>query len=546
MNTEALLSNVPLLVVSVSAVAAGLILLLNRPGLSARRRNVRDLVGVVAALGKFALVLTMLPPVLAGGVVESAPLYIAKDIAFYFRVDAFGLLFALLSSSLWVIVSVYSLGYMRSLRYGHEAGFYAAFALSLSAAAGIAMAGNLLTFFVFFEILTIATYPLIVHRRNKEAVYGGREYMVYLLIAGQLLLIAVAWTHFLAPGVGFTPGGFLAETGASTLALQVLFVLFILGVGVKAAIIPLHGWLPTAMVAPTPVSALLHAVAVVKAGAFGVVRVTGFVFGPELLWALGAGLILACFAAVTIIFASLKALSENHLKRRIAYSTVSQLSYIVLGAALASPAALVGAMFHIVAHGYMKITLFMCAGAIYATAHKEYVSQLDGIGRKMPYTMGAFAVAALAITGMPFFAGFVSKWNLGVGAVEAGLPIFIAVLIGSAVLNVGYFFPVVFQAYFGRCLEPETHAVAAAAEPAVPAAATAHHNHPGGHAGQEGHEDQGEARPLMLYPLLVTAAAAFLFGVVPNFGMHFLELAEIAAREVTQGGLWSVGGGVSR
>lgn len=538
MNTETFLTSVPLLVVSISAVAAGLILLLNRAGLSERRRNVRDAISVVAALGKFALVLAMLPPVLAGGVVETVPLYIAKDIAFYFRVDAFGLLFALLSSSLWIAVSIYSIGYMRSQKYGHEAGFHAAFALSLSAATGIAMSGNLLTFFVFFEILTVATYPLIIHRRNKEAVHGGREYMIYLLIAGQLLLIAIAWTHFLAPGVGFTPGGFLAETGASTLALQVLFVLFILGVGVKAAIIPLHGWLPTAMVAPTPVSALLHAVAVVKAGAFGVVRVTGFVFGPELLWVLGIGLILACFAAVTIIFASLKALSEEHLKRRIAYSTVSQLSYIVLGAALASPAAVLGAMFHIVAHGYMKITLFMCAGAIYATAHKEYVHQLGGIGRRMPYTMGAFAVAALAITGMPLFAGFVSKWNLGVGSVEAGLPIFIAILVGSAVLNVGYFFPIVYRAYFGRRPEPEKHA--AGAETAAGATAE-----PTDHVDVH-HDDHGEARPMMLYPLLVTAAIAFLLGVIPNFGMHFFELAEIAAREVTQGGPWSAGGGVSR
>jgi multicomponent Na+:H+ antiporter subunit D len=538
MNTETFLTNVPLLVVSISAVAAGLILLLNRPGLSDRRRNVRDLVSVVAAFGKFALVLTMLPPVLAGGVVESAPLYIAKDIAFYFRVDAFGLLFALLSSSLWIAASIYAIGYMRSQKYGHEAGFYASFALSLSAATGIAMSGNLLTFFVFFEILTIATYPLIIHRRNKEAISGGREYMIYLLVAGQLLLIAIAWTHFLAPGVGFTPGGFLAETGASTLALQVLFVLFILGVGAKAAIIPLHGWLPTAMVAPTPVSALLHAVAVVKAGVFGVVRVTGFVFGPELLWALGIGLILACFAAATIIFASLKALSEDHLKRRIAYSTVSQLSYIVLGAALATPAALAGAMFHIVAHGFMKITLFFVAGAVYATAHKEYVSQLDGIGRKMPYTMGAFSVAALAITGMPLMAGFVSKWNLGIGAIEAGLPIFIAILVGSAVLNVGYFFPIVYRAYFGRRPEPEKHA--AGAETATGAAAESV-----GHADAH-HDDHGEAKPMMLYPLLVTAAIAFLLGVVPNFGVHFFELATIAADQVTGGGLWSVGGGISR
>jgi multicomponent Na+:H+ antiporter subunit D len=517
---ELVLSNVPLWAVLVSLVAAGLILLLDK------QPNIREAVTMVAAVIKFTLVLSMLPTVLAGGVVEATPLYIAKDIALQFRVDAFGLLFALLASGLWIVTSVYSIGYMRSLNYGHETGYFASFAVCLSAAMGIAMSGNLLTFFIFYEILTIATYPLVIHRRNSEAVIGGREYMVYLLVAGQVLLIAVAWAHYLAPGVGFTPGGFLADTGASLLALQILFVLFIIGVGVKAAIIPLHGWLPTAMVAPTPVSALLHAVAVVKAGAFAVVRVTGFVFGPELMAELQVGTILAWFAAVTIIFASLRALSEDHLKRRLAYSTVSQLSYVVLGAALATPAAILGAMFHIVAHAFMKITLFFCAGAIYATSHKEYISQLDGLGRKMPFTFGAFTVASLAITGMPLMIGFISKWNLGVGAVEAGQPVFIAVLVGSAILNTAYFFPIVYRAYFGKPQEEAAHA--------GPQAAHDHHGH---------YADHGEARPAMLYPLLITATMAFLLGILPNLGLHFWDLANMAVDEVVKGGLWLAGRG---
>jgi multicomponent Na+:H+ antiporter subunit D len=297
-------------------------------------------------------------------------------------------------------------------------------------------------------------------------------------------------------------------------------------VGVKAAIIPLHGWLPTAMVAPTPVSALLHAVAVVKAGAFAVVRVTGFVFGPELMAELQVGTILAWFAAVTIIFASLRALSEDHLKRRLAYSTVSQLSYVVLGAALATPAAILGAMFHIVAHAFMKITLFFCAGAIYATSHKEYISQLDGLGRKMPFTFGAFTVASLAITGMPLMIGFISKWNLGVGAVEAGQPVFIAVLVGSAILNTAYFFPIVYRAYFGKPQEEAAHAGQQAA-----------HDHHGHYA------DHGEARPAMLYPLLITATMAFLLGILPNLGLHFWDLANMAVDEVVKGGLWLAGRG---
>ncbi|MBE0467523.1 MAG: monovalent cation/H+ antiporter subunit D family protein, partial [Candidatus Desulforudis sp.] len=314
---------------------------------------------------------------------------------------------------------------------------------------------------------------------------------------------------------------------------------FILGVGVKAAIIPLHGWLPTAMVAPTPVSALLHAVAVVKAGAFAVIRVTGFVFGPELMQDIGVGTILAWFAAVTIIFASLRALSEDHIKRRLAYSTVSQLSYVVLGAALATPAAILGAMFHIVAHAYMKITLFFCAGAIYATSHKEYVSQLDGLGRKMPLTFAAFTIGSIAITGMPLMVGFISKWNLGVGAVQAGQPVFIAVLIGSALLNTAYFFPIVYRAYFGRPREetaPAEHGAAHAGPGAAHAEHAAAHDH---------HADHGEARGAMLYPLLITAVIAFTLGVVPNLGLHFWDLANMATNAVVNGGgLWLAGGGM--
>ncbi len=512
---DVFLANIPLWAVLISLLAAGMILFLDK------HPNLRESVTMAAAFIKFGLILSMLPTILGGGVVETAPLYIAKDIALQLRVDAFGLLFALLASGLWVVTSVYSIGYMRSFDYGHETGYFASFAVCLSAALGIAMSGNLLTFFIFYEILTIATYPLVIHRRNSEAVIGGREYMVYLLVAGQILLIAVAWAHYLAPGAAFTAGGFLAESGASVAALQGLFLLFIIGVGVKAAIIPLHGWLPTAMVAPTPVSALLHAVAVVKAGAFAVVRVTGFVFGPELMVDLGVGAILAVFAAVTIVFASMRALSEDHLKRRLAYSTVSQLSYVVLGAALATPAAILGAMFHIVAHAFMKITLFFCAGAIYATSHKDYISQMDGLGRKMPFTFGAFTVASLAITGMPLLVGFISKWNLGVGSLEAGQPFYIAVLVASAILNTAYFFPIIYRAYFGR--KP----------------ATEHSETPA----EQQYADHGEAKPAMLYPLLITAAITLLLGVFPNVGLYFWDLANMATEAVFNGGDWLAGGG---
>ncbi|MDN5347302.1 MAG: multicomponent Na+:H+ antiporter subunit [Clostridia bacterium] len=503
MIVDFFLTNRPLWAVLISLVAAGLILL------SDRRPNLRETITMLAAVGKFVIVLTMLPDVLAGQVVESAPLKLAPGISLHLRADALGLLFALLSSGLWVVTSVYSIGYMRSMKYGHETGYYASFAVCLSAAVGIALAANLLTFFVFYEILTIATYPLVVHARTPEAVSGGRKYLVYTLTAGQLLLIAVVWAQVVAPGAEFRPGGFLAGR-ITPPALDIMFILFILGLGVKAAIMPLHDWLPTAMVAPTPVSALLHAVAVVKAGAFGFLRITGYVFGPELLKETNLGSLLAWIAALTIIVASLRALAEDNLKRRLAYSTVGQLSYVVLGAALITPMSLVGGMFHIVAHAFMKITLFFCAGAIYVTTHKENVSEMDGIGRQMPLTMGAFTLGSLGIVGMPFVVGFVSKWNLGLGALQAGHPIFVAVLVASALLSTGYFFPIVYKAYFGQTRETYS---------------------------------RHEAKPSLLYPLVLTALVSLVLGIMPNFGLSFYQLAKMAAKSIIASGMVLAGGG---
>lgn len=505
MAAEVFLGYRPLWAVLISLLAAGLILLCNR------RPNLREALTFVAAAGKFAVVISMLPVVLAGGVVETAPLRLVPGIALHLRADALGMLFAVLASGLWIITSVYSVGYMRSLKYGHETGYFASFAVCLSATMGIAFSANLLTFFVFYEILTIATYPLVIHARTPEAISGGRKYLLYTLIAGQLLLIAVVWVQVIAPGAGFQPGGFLVGE-APRWALQAIFVLLILGCGVKAAIMPLHGWLPTAMVAPTPVSALLHAVAVVKAGVFGILRVVGYVFGPELLGEIGLGAVLAWAAAATIILASLRALAEDNLKHRLAFSTVGQLSYVVLGAALATPASLLGGMFHIVAHAFLKITLFFCAGAIYATTHKQNISEMDGLGRKMPLTFGAFALASLGIAGMPFVVGFVSKWNLGVGALQASGEAYIAVLVASALLSSGYFFPIVYRAYFGgRPIEADVA--------------------------------RREARPALLIPLLITALAAVALGVFPDLGLRFYELASAAATSITTGAMMPVTGG---
>jgi multicomponent Na+:H+ antiporter subunit D len=478
--------------IMVSLLAAGLVLL------SRRHPNVRETWTLLAAAIKLVLVVSLVPYVLAGRVIESAPLVLAPGLALHLRADAFGLLFALVASGLWLLTSVYSIGYMRAGGYGHQTGYFASFAVCVSATIGVAFAANLLTFFVFYEILTIATYPLVVHFRTEEAMAAGRKYLVYTLVAGQLLLLAIAWTQVVAPGESFQPGGYLA--GRSTpAALTIMFILFIAGVGVKAGIMPLHGWLPAAMVAPTPVSALLHAVAVVKAGAFGCVRVVGYVFGVDLLGELGADQVLAAAAGITIIVASLRALGEGHLKRRLAYSTIGQLSYIVLGAALGSVAALAGAMFHIAAHGAMKITMFFCAGAIYTKAHVEQIADLGGIGRRMPITMGAFTICAFGLGGMPLLAGFISKWNLGVGAVEAGQTGYIAVLFASGLLNIGYFFPIVQTAFFGS------------ERPVV-------------------FDDCG---PALTAPLALTAAAAIVLGIYPDAMFSIFELAWQAAQSAT-------------
>ena len=491
-----ILSDRPLMAVLVSLVAAGAIVV------SRNRPNLRESWTILAALAKFALIVSMLPRVLEGGVFESRPLELVPGWSLHLRTDAFGMVFALLASSLWILTSFYSIGYMRAGRYQHQTGYFASFAICVSSAVGIAFAANLATFFVFYEILTIATYPLVVHRRTPAAVAGGRKYLAYTLLAGQALLVAVVWTSSLAPGATFQPGGFLAGD-ASPVALRVLFALFIVGVGVKAAIMPLHGWLPAAMVAPTPISALLHAVAVVKAGTFGVLRIVGFVFGVDLLRELGLDVVLALVAGTTIVLASIRALGEDHLKRRLAYSTVSQLSYIVLGAALGSLHALIGAIFHIAAHGFMKITLFFCAGSIYTATHEEYIKNLAGLGRTMPVTFGAFTLGALGLAGMPLFAGFVSKWNLGLGALEAMHPIYVLVLVLSGLLNFAYFFPIVYTGFFG---------------------------------GEKGPYSFREPRALIWVPLAATAVISIVLGILPNYGLNLYDLARRAAESILASG----------
>jgi multicomponent Na+:H+ antiporter subunit D len=494
----------PLWAILVSLVASILILSTGQ-----RHPNLREAWTFIAAFVKFALVLSLLPYVAQHNAVESLRFQLVAGLDFHLRVDLFGLIFALLASGLWIITSLYSVGYMRGGHYTNQTGYFACFAVCISAALGIAFAANLLTFFIFYEMLTMATYPLVIHDRTAEAIAAGHKYLAFTLGAGQVLLLAIICTQALAPGATFQPGGFLPANTAPGI-LTFLFVLFIIGVGVKAAIMPLHSWLPAAMVAPTPVSALLHAVAVVKAGTFGVVRIVHYVFGIDLLRHLRLDMVLASVAAATIIIASIRALGEFNLKRRLAYSTVSQLSYIVLGAALASTTAVAGAMFHIVAHGLMKITLFFCAGAIYIKTHKLEIPDFAGLGRQMPITFAAFTIGALGLAGMPLCVGFISKWNLGLGALQAGHAVFLVVLVTSGLLNFAYFFPIVYSAFFGR-------------------------------PGEEIPFD--EAAPAMWIPLATTAAISVLLGVYPNAGPAFYQLAWRAADGVMSNAAHLLAGG---
>lgn len=410
------------------------------------RPNVREATTLLGAVLLFASVLGLLPMVLAGETPSLDVWTVVPGLSIAFSVEPLGMLFALVASSLWIANSVYSIGYMRAEKAPRQTLFYVCFALAISAAMGIALAGNLFTLFLFYEVLSFTTWPLVTHKGTPEARAAGRLYLMMLFGASTLLFLpAIAWTGIAAGTLDFTPGGILGGT-MGTVGLGILLALFVFGAA-KAAVMPLHFWLPAAMVAPTPVSALLHAVAVVKAGVFTILKVVVYIFGLETLSATGAGDWMAFAAGITIVLASLIALRQDNLKRRLAYSTVSQLSYVVLGAALFTPLAVLGAALHIAAHAVSKITLFFAAGSVHIGAHVDDISRMDGLGRKMPWTMGAFSVGALSMIGMPFTAGFLGKWFILVAAMQLGNWFAIAVIVFSTVLNAGYFLPILYRAY---------------------------------------------------------------------------------------------------
>ncbi|WP_164102920.1 complex I subunit 5 family protein [Candidatus Laterigemmans baculatus] len=488
----------PLLVVASSLVPGCLIFLLREDRV--RTRSVLNLAGAVL---KVVLVAAMVWGVSQGETFQlSYPLL--PGISFGLNAAPFSLLFVTLSAVLWLFTTIYAMGYLKGSP--QRSRFFGFFSLCVSATAGIALAANLLTFLIFYEMLTLTTYPLVVHRGTEQALRGGRIYLAYTVLGGAILLLAIAWLQTTAGTLEFVEGGFAGSLAAPQhAALRWIFALLVVGFGIKAALVPLHSWLPQAMVAPAPVSALLHAVAVVKAGAFGIVRVIYDVFGVEFCIELGVTQPLAIAAAITILYGSLRALFQDNLKRRLAFSTISQVSYIVLGAAVLGPTATIGGTVHLVHQGIMKITLFFAAGNLAETLGVQKVSEMDGVGWRMPGTMASFTIAALGMIGLPPMAGFISKWYLASGALEAGQTWVVGVLLASSALNALYFLPILYAAWF----------------------------HPP-RADWPKSADRGrfETRLTLLLPPMATAAATLLAGLFAQLPFSPLDWARfIVARE---------------
>lgn len=457
--------------------------------------NVREGISSVASVLLLLVVCSMIPEVLKGKVLVFHMFTILPGLTISLRADAMSMIFALVASSLWTIAVYYSMGYMRGLKEHAQTRFNACFALSIFGAIGVAFSDNLLTMYLFYEIVSICTYPLVAHHQDEEGYSGARKYIVYLTATAKAFLLPAMILIYVLTGtldfaMNISTGIFPADVNKALVIMLYVFCLFGFA---KNGIMPFHHWLPGAMVAPTPVSALLHAVAVVKVGVFCTTRVMLYVFGVDTMHALNLGIPTAYFVGFTVIMASILALSKDNLKARLAYSTVSQLSYIIMGVALLTPSGIEGGLIHIVNHAFSKITLFFCAGAIYVATHKKNISEMEGLGKTMPYTFGAFAIASLSMIGAPPVAGFITKWNLLIGSIEAHQIGILLILIASTLLNVAYFAPVTYRAFFSPRPAGETY--------------------------------QGikEAPLAMLIPILIACAISVLLGIFPQFMMQFVK-----------------------
>ena len=435
-------SSLPLVAVIIPLLGAVLLFFIPED-----KDNIRNPVAIAISIATAIVVISVVQMVLKGSIVYNKVVEILPGLEFSFRVDPLGALFAGTASILWIFAVIYSTGYM-----AHEHNrkrYFIFYLLSLGITMGVAFAANLFTLYLFYELLTLATYPLVVHEGNEEAQKAGIRYIIYSFVGAGFVLFALFVTYGQVGTLEFTQGGIMGGLLATApLLLQVVFISYILGFGVKAAVMPLHAWLPSAMAAPTPVSALLHAVAVVKSGVFGILRVMYSIFGTDVLITLNLGLFVAVLVSFTIIMASLIALRQDVLKKRLAFSTISQLGYITLGAALLTPLGLAGGLLHLLNHALLKITLFFCAGTIITITGKKRISELNGVGRRLPITMSAFAIGSIGMIGILPINGFISKWYLMSGSLSAGMPVFLIILMTSAVLNALYFIPIIVNAFF--------------------------------------------------------------------------------------------------
>ncbi len=464
---------------------------------SGKKPNLRETWSVIAAVLMFGIVASLVPDVLAGNKISYTMFKILPGLTVRLRADGLSMIFALVASFLWILAAFYSMGYMRGLEEHAQTRFNACFALALFGAVGVAFADNLFTLYLFYEVVSVCTYPLVAHHQDEEGYQGARKYIIYLTTTAKgLVLPAMILIYVLTGTLDFADnihtGIFPADANTTLVAILYFFCLFGFA---KNGVMPFHSWLPGAMVAPTPVSALLHAVAVVKVGVFSTTRVMLYVFGTDTMGALNLGIPTAYIVSFTILAASVIALSKDNLKARLAYSTVSQLSYIILGVALLTTSGIQGGLIHIVNHAFSKITLFFCAGAIYVATRKKNISEMGGLGRSMPFTFAAFGIASLSMIGAPPVAGFVTKWKLLMGTMEMHTHYIgiMLVLLASTMLNVAYFAPVTYKAFFGK--RPR------------------------------GEVDAGvkEAPLSMVVPLMIAAIISVLIGIFPDFMMNFVK-----------------------
>lgn len=457
--------------------------------------NLREGISSVSSILLLLVVGSMVPQVLAGKTLILHLFTLLPGVTVTLRADAMSMIFALVASSLWTIAVYYSMGYMRGLNEHAQTRFNACFALAIFGAIGVAFSDNLFTMYLFYEIVSIGTYPLVAHHQDDEGYNGARKYIVYLTTTAKAFLLpAIILIYVLTGTLDFASNSStgIFPAGVNSVLVTMLYVFCIFGFA-KNGVMPFHHWLPGAMVAPTPVSALLHAVAVVKVGVFCTTRTMLYTFGTDLMGALNLGIPTAYFVGFTVIVASIIALSKDNLKARLAYSTVSQLSYIIMGVALLTDPGIQGGLIHIVNHAFSKITLFFCAGAIYVASHKKYISEMEGLGKTMPFTFACFGIASLSMIGAPPVAGFITKWNLLIGSVEAHQLGILIILIASTMLNAAYFAPITYKAFFGK-------------RPA-----------------DEPFTGIKEAPLSMLIPIIIACTISVLIGIFPNFMLQFVK-----------------------